>query len=124
MALRACTTGIPAQYGIPGIPAVLRTAAFPHLDIGGLANLGSNDYLPSDEISQTLQVTDDFTKILGKHSFKGGVEIQHVSSTPCSRQSSRGQFDWDGTFTDIPNLSTTTGGIAQLVFPPRRHRLR
>ena len=40
--------------------------------------LGSNSFLPSDEVSQTLQFTDDFTKIYGKHSFKMGVEFQHI----------------------------------------------
>jgi len=111
------TPGIPDQYGITGIPAGAENGGLPQLQIGNLANLGSNDYLPSDEVSQTIQVTDDFTKILGKHSFKGGVEIQNVHFNTLQPAASRGQFDWDGTFTDIPNLSTTTGGIAQLVIP-------
>ena len=117
------TAGVPAQFGITGIPAGSENGGLPQLQIGNLANLGSNDYLPSDEVSQTLQVTDDITKIYGKHSFKGGVEIQHVRFNTLQPASSRGQFDWEGTYTEIPNLfpasstgeSTTTGGIAQLV---------
>jgi hypothetical protein len=120
-------SGIPAQFGIQGIPQASENGGLPQLQIGNLANLGSNDYLPSDEVSQTLQVTDDFTKILGKHSFKAGVEIQHVRFSTLQPASSRGQFDWEGTYTEIPSLfpasstgeSTTTGGIAQLVLEPQ-----
>jgi hypothetical protein len=110
-------SGIPAQFGITGIPAGAENGGLPQLQIANLANLGSNDYLPSDEVSQTLQVTDDLTRIFGKHSFKTGFEIQHVRFNTLQPSSSRGQFDWNGTFTDIPNKGATTGGIAQLVLP-------
>ena len=114
----ATQTGIPAQYGIQGIPQLAENGGLPALDISNLATLGSNNYLPSDEVSQTLQVTDDFTKILGKHTFKGGLEIQHVRFSTLQPASSHGQFDFDGTYTDIPNVSNTTGGIAQFLLPP------
>ena len=70
--------GIPAQYSILGIPQGQENGGLPAFGIGNLANLGSNNFLPSDEVSQTLQITDDFTKIYGKHSFKMGVEYQTV----------------------------------------------
>ena len=79
------TTGIPAQFGIQGIPTAAENGGLPALDISGLNTLGSNDYLPSDEVSQTLQVTDDITKIYGRHSFKAGIELQRVKFRPCSR---------------------------------------
>jgi hypothetical protein len=115
----ATTMGIPAQYGIQGIPQLPENGGLPALQIGGLATLGSNNYLPSDEVSQTLQLTDDFTKILGKHTFKGGVELQHVKFSTLQPASSHGQFDWNGTFTDIPNVSITTGGIPQILLTPQ-----
>ena len=62
----------------PGIPQVPENGGLPSIAIGGLATLGSNDFLPSDEISQTLQIMDDFTKIWRNHSFKTGIEYQHV----------------------------------------------
>ena len=109
--------GIPAQYGIQGIPQLTENGGLPAIDITNLATLGSNDYLPSDEVSQTLQVTDDITKIFGKHSFKAGVELQHVKFSTLQPASSHGQFDWNGTFMDIPNLSATTGGLPQILIP-------
>ena len=112
------TMGIPAQYGILGIQQVAENGGLPAFGIGGLATLGSNNFLPSDEISQTLQITDDFTKIYGKHNFKMGIEYQHVKFSTLQPAWSRGQFDYNGSYTDIPNNNNSTTGIAQFVLPP------
>ncbi len=113
--------GIPDKYGISGIPqppAGKENGGLPAFGIGNLLQLGSNAFLPSDEISQTLQVTDDFTRIYGKHSFKMGIEYQNVKFNTLQPAWSHGQFNYGGGFTDIPNASTTTGGVAQFVLPP------
>jgi hypothetical protein len=113
------TSGIPGQYGIQGIPQVAENGGLPSLDIGGLQTLGSNAFLPSDEISQTLQITDDFTKIYGKHSFKEGFEFQHVKFSTLQPGYSRGNFDYDGAFTDIPNNNVNNEtGKAQFLLDP------
>ncbi|HUV69984.1 MAG TPA: carboxypeptidase-like regulatory domain-containing protein [Terracidiphilus sp.] len=115
----ATTMGIPAQYGIQGIPQLPENGGLPALAITGLATLGSNNYLPSDEVSQTLQVTDDFTRILGKHTFKAGIELQRVKFSTLQPASSHGQFTWNGTYVDIPNVSNTTGGVPQILLQPQ-----
>jgi hypothetical protein len=112
------TMGIPAQYGIQGIQQSAENGGLPAFGIGNLATLGSNNFLPSDEVSDTIQFTDDFTKIYGKHSFKAGIEYQHVKFSTLQPAWSRGQFNYGGGFTDIPNLSSTTGGLAQFLLPP------
>ena len=81
-----------------------RTADFPLSESTDLPTLGSNAFLPSDEVSSTIQVTDDFTKIYGKHTFKMGFEYQHVKFSTLQPPWSRGQFDFDGTYTDVPNV--------------------
>ena len=83
-----------------------------------MATLGSNNFLPSDEVSQTLQIVDDFTKIYGKHSFKMGIEYQHVKFSTLQPAWSRGQFDYNGEFTDIPNANSSTTGMAQMLLTP------
>jgi len=112
------TSGIPAQYGISDIQQGNENGGLPAFSIGNLATLGSNNFLPSDEVSQTIQVTDDFTKIYGKHSFKAGIEYQHVKFSTLQPAWSRGQFQYNGGFTDIPNQGTTGGGLAQFLIPP------
>jgi hypothetical protein len=113
------TLGIPAQYGIQGIPQVPENGGLPGFTFGGLSTLGGNNFLPSDEVSQTLQITDDFTKIYGKHNFKMGIEYQHVKFSTLQPAYSRGQFDHNGTYTDIPNQNSNTTGIAQFLLQPQ-----
>lgn len=110
--------GIPAQFGIQGIPQFPENGGLPSIGIGGLATLGSNAFLPSDEISQTLQITDDFTKVWRAHSFKAGIESQHVKFSTLQPGFSRGNFDFNGTYTDIPQLNNGGTGRAQFLLTP------
>ena len=95
-----------------------RTAAFPAIVIGGLQSLGSNDFLPSDEVSQTLQITDDFTKIYGKHSFKMGIEYQNVQFNTLQPAYSQGEFDYNGNFAGVPGQCGDQTGRAQFLLTP------
>ena len=110
--------GIPEKFGIQGIPQVAENGGLPAFGFGGLATLGSNNFLPSDEVSQTLQVTDDFTKVYGKHNFKTGIEYQHVKFSTLQPAWSRGQFDYNGSFTDVVGKNGTNG-IAQFLLQPQ-----
>jgi hypothetical protein len=109
---------VPSTYGILGIPQVAENGGLPQFGFGGLSTLGSNNFLPSDEISQTLQITDDFTKIYGRHNFKMGLEYQHVKFSTLQPAWSRGDFDYDGRYTDVVDNNTSTTGIAQFLLPP------
>jgi hypothetical protein len=116
-------TGIPAQYGIQGIPQVSENGGLPAISFSGLSTLGSNSFLPSDEISQTLQVTDDFTKIYGQHSFKMGIEYQTVRFSTLQPAYSRGTFSYNSnssaqSFTDIPTVGGGNTGRAQFLLTP------
>jgi len=111
-------TGIPAQFGIQGVPQVPENGGLPSIAIGGLSTLGSNAFLPSDEISQTLQITDDFTKVWRSHSFKAGIESQHVKFSTLQPAYSRGNFDYDGRYTDVPQANNGGTGRAQFLLTP------
>ncbi len=112
--------GIPADFGIEGIPQLKENGGLPAFGIQGLQTLGSNAFLPSDEVSSTFQVTDDFTKIYGKHTFKMGFEWQHVKFSTLQPPWSRGQFNFDGVYTNIPGASPSSEntGIAQFLLTP------
>jgi hypothetical protein len=116
--LGASTSDIPSQYGIQSIPQGHLNGGLPAFGFGGLSTLGSNNFLPSDEVSQTLQFTDDFTKIYGNHSFKMGVEYQHVRFSTLQPAWSRGQFDFNGQYADIPQNNGGDLGIAQFLLSP------
>jgi hypothetical protein len=111
-------SGIPAQFGIQGIPQTAGNGGLGSYDIGGLQTLGSNAFLPSDEVTQTLQLSDDFTKTWGTHSFKMGIENQHIKFDTLQPAFSRGNFDYNGTFVDVPGSTTGNLGIAQFLLSP------
>ncbi len=110
--------GIPAQFGIQGVPQGNENGGLPAIVISGLSELGSNDYLPSDEVSQTLQLTDDFTKIFGKHSFKVGVEYQDIHFNTLQPAYSRGEFDFNGNYAGVPGVGGDNTGRAQFLLTP------
>jgi len=113
-------TDLPSTFGIQGIPQLHENGGLPAFGIKGLQTLGSNAFLPSDEVSSTIQVTDDFTKIYGKHTFKMGFEYQHVKFSTLQPPWSRGEFDYNGDYTDIANQGTGSGndGRAQFLLIP------
>jgi hypothetical protein len=118
------TYGIPAQYGIQGISQNSENGGLPLITISGLSQLGSNSYLPSDEASDTIQVTDDFTRVYGQHSFKAGIEFQNVKFSTLQPAYSRGNFDYNTnsssvSFTDIPNVGGGATGRAQFLLIPQ-----
>jgi hypothetical protein len=96
-------SGLPAQYGIPDIPQGDKNGGLPAFGINGLSTLGSNSFLPSDEVSSTFQLTEDLTKIYRKHTFKMGFEWQHVKFSTLQPSWSHGEFDYNGDFTEIPS---------------------
>lgn len=111
------TMGIPAQYGIPGIPQFTNNGGLTQIVITGLQTLGSNQYLPSDEATATLQITDDFTRIIGRHSLKMGIEFQNAKFSTLQPVASHGTFQYNGQYTDVPNKGSVNG-IAQFLLQP------
>jgi hypothetical protein len=109
---------IPSQFGIQQIPQLAENGGLPAFGISGLQTLGSNAFLPSDEVSSTFQLTDDVTKILGKHTFKMGFEWQHVKFSTLQPPWSRGEFDYNGDYTDIPNSNQGNTGRVQFLLTP------
>ncbi|HUL36029.1 MAG TPA: TonB-dependent receptor [Candidatus Eisenbacteria bacterium] len=106
---------LPSQYGIQDIPQTTLNGGLPAFGINGLATLGSNAFLPSDEVTSTFQLTDSVTKIWGKHTFKAGFEYQHVKFSTLQPPWSRGEFDYNGAFTDVP-LTGSNGNTGRANF--------
>jgi hypothetical protein len=104
-------TNIPASFGIPGIAQVSENGGLPALGISGLNTLGSNSFLPSDEITQTTQVAENLTKVYGGHTFKMGMEFQHIKFSTLQPAWSHGQMNFDGNYAGV--------GMAQMLLTPQ-----
>jgi len=114
----ADTMGIPAQFGIQGIPQLDRNGGLPSLGVGGLTQIGSTPWFPSMEPNQTDQLMENVTFIKGGHTFKAGIEIQHIKWAVFQPAWPRGQFNFDGNYTEVPGNSSGTTGMAQLLLSP------
>ena len=112
------TSNIPGQFGIEGVLQTPGNGGLPYLGIGGLSQLGSTEWLVSDRFSNTIQFTENLTKIYGKHTFKAGVEIQQVGFPWIAPPYSRGGYDFNGQFTSIPNVTDNSTGRAQFLLAP------
>jgi hypothetical protein len=111
-------TNIPGQFGILGVPQVSLNGGLPAFGINGLSTLGSNAFLPSDEVSSTFQLTDSVTKIYGKHTFKMGFEFQHVKFSTLQPPWSRGEYDYNGDYTEVPTVDSGNTGRADFLLTP------
>jgi hypothetical protein len=111
----ADTMGIPAQFGIQGIPQRNRNGGLPSLGIGGLTQIGSTAWFPSEEPNQTDQLMENVTFLKGRHTFKAGLEIQHIKWAVLQPSWPRGQFNFGGGYTEVPYNGTGTTGMAQML---------
>src|SRR6267378_2588714 len=74
-AVEPVTPTLPSSAGFTGInPQVPSKAGLPVIAITGLFTLGFTDNGPQPRIDQTYQITDNFSKVYGKHSLKFGFE--------------------------------------------------
>jgi hypothetical protein len=112
------TSNIPQQFGIPGVLQTSGNGGLPYLNIGGLNYLGGAEWLISDRYSNTIQFTENLTKIYGKHNFKGGFEGQDIYFPWIAPPFSRGEFDFTGPYTSIPNVTDGSTGRAQFLLAP------
>jgi hypothetical protein len=112
------TTNIPAQFGIQGIPQLPGNGGLPYLGVADLSQLGSSEWLIGDRYSNTLQFTENLTKVYKTHTFKGGFEAQEISAPWLSPPYSRGAFDFNGQYTSIPNVTDGSTGRAQFLLQP------
>ncbi|MGH9398094.1 MAG: TonB-dependent receptor domain-containing protein [Terriglobia bacterium] len=114
----ANTMGIPAQFGIQGIPQVPENGGLPKIDISGLSSLGPAAFVPGKRVNDTSQLSENLTKIYSGHTFKGGFEMQHLRFPWFAPAYPRGEFDFGGTYTDVPSAGGGSTGMAQLLLAP------
>ncbi|MBI1787910.1 MAG: carboxypeptidase regulatory-like domain-containing protein [Acidobacteria bacterium] len=112
------TSNIPAKYGIQGILQAPGNGGLPGLSIGGLSAIGPADWIVSERFSNTVQLSENLTKIYQSHSFKGGWEGQLIDFPWIAPPYSRGRFNFGGTYTSIPNQADSSTGRIQFLLNP------
>jgi hypothetical protein len=95
----ASVLGIPAQYGIPGIPQVPTNGGLPTLSFGQLSSMGSAGTLPSDKASDIFQISENLSIDRDRNQVRVGTEYQHIAAPTLTPTTSRGSFGNSGIFT-------------------------
>ncbi|MGH9852547.1 MAG: TonB-dependent receptor domain-containing protein [Blastocatellia bacterium] len=82
----------------------------PNIGITGLAGLGEESDAPFINYDTTIQLVDNFSWTLGKHSWKFGGEVRRVRYNQIGGVVTRGRFNFDGRYTQQPLLAAAQRG--------------
>lgn len=102
--------------GIPnGNDAAFGATGFGNFSIGNIVNTGSQGYTNSHRISNSYQITDNVTKVFGKHTFTFGEDYRRLEASLTNSDANKnGDFtyisDYTSSCTLDPNCVNPVGG--------------
>lgn len=129
--LRTNTDFDPESMGLVGVRSVdpetraprrlngLETGIVP-FNVTGFLTMGDGGLIPDFNVSETWQLVDNFTKTIGVHTFKAGIDFKRLRMDRAGSNNARGQFQFNGQvtgnpaadfFLGFPSLSQTPDGI-------------
>lgn len=113
---------IPLEYGIQGVQQVANNGGLPPITIDGLTHLGVGNYTPTLQYVWSVEGADNITKTYRNHTFIAGLQIDDLEGNISQPPQGRGDFSFNGMYTDIPNRISVTGsglnGIGDLLLSP------
>jgi outer membrane receptor protein involved in Fe transport len=109
------TSDLPGRYGILGVPQLTGNGGFPALRPAGLDQLGHDGWVVSERFSNTLQFSDNLTKVYKSHTFKGGYTYQNIFFGSTQPPYARGEYNWDGRYTSLVDQTDGSTGRAQFL---------
>ena len=91
------TPELPSSAGFTGIiPQNQKDAGLPAITVAGLFILGFSNDGPQPRIVQTYQITDNFSRNLGRHSLKFGFEWRRFEVNNPFSAGNNGNFSFNG----------------------------
>ena len=114
----AGTMGIPAQYGIQGIPQIAGNGGLPTLGFGALSSIGAPGTMPSDKASDIFQLSENLSVDRGHHQLRFGSEYQYIAAPTLTPTTPRGSFTFNGVYTSVVNSNDSSTDRAQFLLNP------
>jgi len=120
----AANPGFAASLGYGGIPTGKNLGGLPQTNFGdsrsgndAATQLGTTGYLPSSEVQNVLQIIDNVNKVMGKHTFKTGINFQHVRFYGLQPPNGIGYQNFNGTYTLNPadKVNISGSGLADFL---------
>jgi hypothetical protein len=91
---------VDTQYGLNGIPIYPGlSGGLPEIDISGMQQLGSPQWLPQNQFAQIWQLKDSITYIKGTHSLKMGIEWRRDGDDFSDLCCIRGNYGFNSQYT-------------------------
>jgi hypothetical protein len=112
------TAGIPAQYGIGGVPQIPGNGGLSPISVAGFSGLGASGYMPTLNTVRTVEIMDNVSKTFRAHAFKTGFQVDNFYAPIVQAPFGRGTFSFTGQYSDIPNQSSNYAGVADLLLTP------
>jgi hypothetical protein len=109
------TSDLPGRYGILGVPQLSGNGGLPALRPSNLTQLGHDGWVVSERFSNTLQFSDNLTKVYKSHTFKGGYTYQDIFFGWTAPPYARGEYYWDGRYTSLVNQTDTSTARAHFL---------
>lgn len=109
------TSDLPGRYGILGVPQVDGNGGLPALRPSNLTQLGHDGWVVSERFSNTLQFSDNLTKVYKSHTFKTGYIYQDIFFGSTQPPYARGEYYWDGRYTSVVNQTDNSTARAQFL---------
>lgn len=110
--------GIPAQFGIQGIPQVANNGGIPPITINGFTHIGVGNYTPTLQHVYSVEGADNVTKVFRNHTFMTGIQVDDIEGDISQPPQGRGDLNFNGQYTDIPNQNSSLTGIGDLLLTP------
>jgi len=108
-------TNVSGQEGLGGIPYSPGNGGLPSTSISGISGIGGPQWYPAVEYQNVFQFLDDVTKVVGKHTFKMGVDFQHLKVATEAPIAPHGAYSFSGFYTGAPGVSFTGFGAADFL---------
>ena len=112
------TFGIPDQFGIQGVQQVANNGGLPPITINGLTHIGVGNFTPTLQYVYSVEGADAVTKVYRNHTFKVGFQVDDLQGNISQPPQGRGDFNFNGQYTDIPNKNSSLTGIGDLLLTP------
>ncbi len=109
------TSDLPGRYGILGIPQIEGNGGLPLVAPAGLTALGHSGWVVSERFSNTVQFSDNLTKVYKSHTFKGGYMYQNIFFGSTQPPYARGEYYWDGRYTSLVNATDNSTSRAHFL---------
>jgi hypothetical protein len=101
----------PAQLGLTGVSS----NAFPNFAPAGFSPLGSTSQERRQYPIHVIQLVDNLSQVIGRHSLKYGFEARRSEDEESSLSTASGAFTFATQPTGLPSSAATGNGLASLI---------